>query len=520
MFRRCLMVCCVLSPLLSSIGVAAATHYTLTTLNPAGADTTACGLALALVGDVPTAVGVTNGSALGLKSGYPCIWDGAGNGTNILANVPGSPTRGHVEAIDSSGDVVGSEYMGSVQNPFFLASGGTLGVTLPTLNTGDTYNVAFGVKDSSTVVGIDGPSYTNTQAAIWTKQARPGESRPCQVCPGAPGACTREPTPSTPPASWPVPLLTSVGVEDAVTWTNNGSAWVVNDLIDRSLGQNATGRAHALAVNSSGVAVGWSMLANFPDINQYAAIFSGGSAIDLALPYTGSAGRVDAAYGINDNGVVVGTSVTGNDTSSANDAFIYDATNGVRDMNTVFASIIPSGWTLTTATGIDNNGDIVGYMFDNGGVNNEGFLIRAWLPGDANGDGKVDINDLTIVLSHYGQSGMTWTQGEFTGDGTVDINDLTIVLAHYGDTFASSAAGSLSAVPEPGARAIGCRRSRPVGRLAVDGTPRKDVARIGWPALKGCGQRLRSFQPRAFSGRATQPAYLVRPASLFVAVSG
>ena len=27
---------------------------------------------------------------------------------------------------------------------------------------------------------------------------------------------------------------------------------------------------------------------------------------------------------------------------------------------------------------------------------------------------------------------MTWTQGEFTGDGTVDINDLTIVLAHYG----------------------------------------------------------------------------------------
>ena len=47
MFRRCLMVCCVLSLLLSSIGVAAATHYTLTTLNPAGADTTACGLALA-----------------------------------------------------------------------------------------------------------------------------------------------------------------------------------------------------------------------------------------------------------------------------------------------------------------------------------------------------------------------------------------------------------------------------------------------------------------------------------------
>ena len=243
----------------------------------------------------------------------------------------------------------------------------------------------------------------------------------------------------------------SSGVEDAVTWTNNGSAWVVNDLIDRSLGQNATGRAHALAVNSSGVAVGWILLANFPDINQYAAIFSGGSAIDLALPYTGSAGRVDAAYGINDNGVVVGTSVTGNNTSSANDAFIYNATNGVRDMNTVFASIIPSGWTLTTATGIDNNGDIVGYMSDNGGATTKGSSSRASLPGDANGDGKVDINDLTIVLAHYGQTGMTWTQGEFTGDGTVDINDLTIVLAQLQPNALASAAGSLSAVPEPGA---------------------------------------------------------------------
>ena len=55
------------------------------------------------------------------------------------------------------------------------------------------------------------------------------------------------------------------------------------------------------------------------------------------------------------------------------------------------------------------------------------------MPGDANVDGKVDINDLTIVLANYNQTGMTWAQGEFTGDGTVDINDLTIVLANYND---------------------------------------------------------------------------------------
>ena len=68
------------------------------------------------------------------------------------------------------------------------------------------------------------------------------------------------------------------------------------------------------------------------------------------------------------------------------------------------------------------------------GGQTDGFLLTPALPGDANLDGKVDINDLTIVLANYGQTGMTWAQGEFTGDGTVDINDLTIVLAHYGNS--------------------------------------------------------------------------------------
>jgi hypothetical protein len=62
---------------------------------------------------------------------------------------------------------------------------------------------------------------------------------------------------------------------------------------------------------------------------------------------------------------------------------------------------------------------------------------------------KVDINDLTRVLTSYNQStGMNWGTGDFNGDNKVDINDLTIVLAHYNQTLGSSA-GSLAAVPEP-----------------------------------------------------------------------
>jgi formylglycine-generating enzyme required for sulfatase activity len=86
----------------------------------------------------------------------------------------------------------------------------------------------------------------------------------------------------------------------------------------------------------------------------------------------------------------------------------------------------------------------------------EGFRVASipsgWYPqpGDANADGQVDINDLTIVLANFGKTGMTWTQGEFTGSGTVDINDLTLVLQHFGQTSVSSPAG-LAAVPEPSA---------------------------------------------------------------------
>jgi len=51
------------------------------------------------------------------------------------------------------------------------------------------------------------------------------------------------------------------------------------------------------------------------------------------------------------------------------------------------------------------------------------------LPGDANGDGVVDLNDLNIVLSNFGQVTDT---GDLNGDGIVDLNDLNIILSNFG----------------------------------------------------------------------------------------
>ncbi len=154
------------------------------------------------------------------------------------------------------------------------------------------------------------------------------------------------------------------------------------------------------------------------------------------------------AYGVSSSGSVVGYGTI--NSSGAEDAFVYN--NGtMTDLNTQIIGPNPFN-ELNVAYGISPNGEyIVGDGTTLASGSNDythGFLLTPAIPGDANGDGRVDINDLTIVLAHYGQTGQSWADGEFTGDGTVDINDLTIVLAHYNQSTASSA-GNPSAVPEP-----------------------------------------------------------------------
>ena len=64
--------------------------------------------------------------------------------------------------------------------------------------------------------------------------------------------------------------------------------------------------------------------------------------------------------------------------------------------------------------------------------------------GDANLDRAVNVGDLGILGSNYGQSGKGWGQADFNGDGEVNVGDLGILGSHYG----WQAGGG--AVPEPG----------------------------------------------------------------------
>jgi probable HAF family extracellular repeat protein len=158
-----------------------------------------------------------------------------------------------------------------------------------------------------------------------------------------------------------------------------------------------------------------------------------------------SAGPESDAEAINSAGVVVGYSNI-DTTSSVTHGFIYSG-GAMTDVNTL---LVPAaaGWVINKATGINDSGVIIGDATNSAGAT-QAVLLTPAVSGDANLDGKVDINDLTIVLAHYNATGATWSAGDFVGDGRVDINDLTIVLANYNKTMGAAAAGAPSAVPEP-----------------------------------------------------------------------
>jgi hypothetical protein len=138
------------------------------------------------------------------------------------------------------------------------------------------------------------------------------------------------------------------------------------------------------------------------------------------------------------------------------------STDNVINLN----SLIPStaGWTLQMSRAINvvnvagHVGEewIVGWGTYNGVQH--GYLLTptsyaaAFMPGDANGDGTVNINDLSKVLTNYDKTGMQWADGDFNGDGTVNISDLSNVLTNYDKTAAAGA--SLAAVPEPSVLAM------------------------------------------------------------------
>lgn len=95
-----------------------------------------------------------------------------------------------------------------------------------------------------------------------------------------------------------------------------------------------------------------------------------------------------------------------------------------------FESIV----TLTDTIICDNTMEqIIGGYTDGGGNCIREFCGQCYCPADFDGNGQVDGNDLTLLLSEWGSCGATRCLADLTDDGLVDGRDLTRLLSAWGE---------------------------------------------------------------------------------------
>jgi probable HAF family extracellular repeat protein len=193
------------------------------------------------------------------------------------------------------------------------------------------------------------------------------------------------------------------------------------------------GQSGADAINDTGQVVGFATNGEeapdggtgwYPEV-QHAFLYSGGSMIDLGTLVNGGGVGFSEGTAINNKGWVVGFSTfPGGLSLYQYHAFLYDG-QAMRDLN----DLIPanSGWTLQSATGINDSGQIVGYGINPFGQTHA-FLLTS-------------ISVLGIDVSHYqnDQGPIGWTAVKNAG------KSFALVQATQGKTYQDASMDSNAA---------------------------------------------------------------------------
>jgi probable HAF family extracellular repeat protein len=188
-----------------------------------------------------------------------------------------------------------------------------------------------------------------------------------------------------------------------------------------------SGEWYAVAINEFGL-IGGHVISATNESRPYYWENESASPTPITMPAGFPYGEI---YGINEAGQMVGIMWDSTDDNATEHAFIFDTTNGIRDLNDLIDPA--SEWILNFARDINNASQIVGY----GSLNdvNRGFILTPTecCPGDFDGDGDVDGSDLAAFAGEFGvcTSGCNF---DFEPDGDVDTFDLAVFASNLGKT--------------------------------------------------------------------------------------
>jgi T5SS/PEP-CTERM-associated repeat protein len=391
-----------------------------------GSTLSTTGVSAAWHGGSTALLQITNGGRLVNSGDYQMA---TGSGAVAMASVDGAGSTWTNNGTIEDGDAAGGIGAISVSGGGALASTGTV-----TVNATSALEIDVGRSSSISVAGGSGKLINNGTVRV-VAGANPKTAGNTYTPISASGAIG--------------------GTVQAVggTWNSSQNAMTVSSVVSGTAGAAVTmslsQNQRMLISDGDGHSLGASFLSSWSLVSLTASTVSGAALTSLQGDLSGGQAILSGWALSNATDPYSGPAYLSLSTGPiyANLGFAvwsYDSAAGA------WSQIAPPDLTLDAT-------NFYASFCATAGLDRSAYAVTGFsaLPGDANLDGAVDINDLTIVLSHFGQSGMTWTQGVFDGDaaGKVDVNDLTIVLSEFGKVYGSSLAAPAS-VPEPGIWAL------------------------------------------------------------------
>lgn len=165
-----------------------------------------------------------------------------------------------------------------------------------------------------------------------------------------------------------------------------------------------------------------------------------------ALTISGTTGAWDGRLDLADNALVVDYAA-GSPLATLADqlrsGFASGAWNGQGIASSVAAVTPNRAVGIAEATDIGAPAAFAGQLIDATAV-----LVRFTLPGDANLDRRVDIDDFGLLASNF-NTPSRWSRGDFNYSGTTDIDDFASLATNFNQALSAAGGESRGQVPEP-----------------------------------------------------------------------